>query len=99
MVQNMPPLLDCNIVATVDQAANMKSALTKSKAVSKLDDASLQCADHMLNTSVQRACEGRETHVKLVEAIQAARSVCSRLHQSFKSEQILMQICEKLNGE
>ena len=99
MVQNMPPLLDCTIVATIDQANNMKSAIQKSKAVANLEDASLLCADHMLNTSVQKACEDRETHFKVLEAIQAARTVCSRLHQSFKSEHILMQICEKLKSK
>ena len=99
LVENIPPLTQCTVVATIDQARNMKAALRLSKSVSGVDDISLLCADHMLNTCVQRACEDPKTDPRIVSAIQRARAVCSKLHQSFKSEDIVIQTCRNLRSK
>ena len=99
MVENIPPLTQCSIVATVDQANNMKAALRMSKSVAGVDDVSLLCADHILNTCVQKACDHPKTDPRIVAVIQRARAVCSKLHQSFKSEEILIQTCRNLRSK
>jgi hypothetical protein len=96
IVEAIPPLMDCKIVATVDQAANMKAALNESVHISAIKDKSLTCLDHKLNTALLRAAESDQ---RVKDAIAQAKAVATRIHQSFKSEAILIEQCRILKSK
>ena len=47
------------VTAVVDQATNMGLALTLSKRVRTLEEGSMQCIDHKLNTALQKSSEAK----------------------------------------
>ena len=57
----------------------MGLALTLSKRVRTLDEGSMQCIDHKLNTALQKSSEANEI---LYEAFTRARNLTRRVHQS-----------------
>ena len=65
--------------AFVDQASNMRLALTLSKRVKTLDEGSMQCIDQKLNTALQMSSEANEIFNK---AFTRARNLARRVHQS-----------------
>ena len=67
------------VTAVVDQASNMGLALTLSKRVRTLDEGSMQCIDHKLNTALQKSSEANEI---LYEAFTRERNLARRVHQS-----------------
>jgi len=96
MIESIPPLMDLDVVAVVDQANNMKAAVNKSNYIFKMDSLSFQCADHKLNTTLLKASDAVP---QVKAALTAARNVCSRIHMSFKTEQILQQQCLLLKSK
>jgi hypothetical protein len=82
-------------VCVVDQAANMKKALTESSNLASFEEGSMACLDHKLNTALERALDGND---EVKSAIQAAKTVTSRLHQSYKSAGIVEKICKRMEG-
>ena len=67
------------VTAVVDQTSNMGLALTLSKSVRTLDEGSMQCIDHKLNTALQKSSEA---NIILYEAFTRARNLTRRVHQS-----------------
>ena len=89
----IPPLLDVKqIVCVVDQAANMRKAINDADCLLSFDNGSICCMDHKLNTALERSWEESKD---LKEALDAARLVTSKLHQSYKCEGILKGICKR----
>ena len=70
-----------------DSAANMKAAIDKCNFV----DASLLCADHLLNLAVEATVKETKgfDSLDLHEAIQRATELSSRCHKSSLYEQII----------
>ena len=58
-----------------DAAANMEAVQEKSKHLT----ASITCADHLFNTSLDWACRG---NARVLDALEAATMVATRVHHS-----------------
>ena len=67
------------VTAVVDQASNMGLAFTLSKRVRTLDEGSMQCINHKLNTALQKLPEANEI---LNVAFTRARNLARRVDQS-----------------
>ena len=84
------------VTAVVDQASNMRLALRLSKRVRTLDEGSIQCIDHKLNTALQKSSEANEI---LYDAFTRARNLARRVHQSVHSMTELEEACLQLKTE
>ena len=84
------------VTAVVDQASNMGLALTLSKRVRTLNEGSMQCIDHKINTTLQKTSEANEI---LNEAFIGARNLARRVHQSGHSMTELEEACLRLKTE
>ena len=78
-------------VAVVDQAYNMKTALSLSLKVESLNEGSIQCADHKLNTILSNSIEKADV---LKSAIDAGTKVTTRIHHSPLAQLQLLAGCE-----
>jgi hypothetical protein len=83
-------------ICVVDQAANMRRALTESENLATFEEGSMACLDHKFNTSLERALDGNDA---MKDAISAAKTVTSRLYQSYKSAGIVEKICKRMEGK
>ena len=92
-LEEIPPLLAITrIVCVVDQAANMRKAINDADCLLSLDNGSICCMDHKLNTALGSSWD---ESADLKAAMDAAKVVTSKLHQSYKCEGILKGICAR----
>ena len=99
IAEHLDKVIECNEalnsvlrrVAVVDQAYNMKTALSLSLKVESLNEGSIQCADHKLNTILSNSIEKADV---LKSAIDAGTKVTTRIHHSPLAQLQLLAECE-----
>ena len=90
IIEKHKELQDITITAVVDQASNMAVGLRKSKYVESLEDGSMQCLDHKLNTCLRKSIVKDPV---LEKAFDKARNLASNMHQSGKKNKKLRRAC------